>query len=194
MADSRQLTDMKIYTRTGDEGETGLLGGARVPKDHPRIRAVGTIDELNAIIGVARCQLGDGPEPVAEIDLILGDIQHQLFDCGAELGAPDGTRRDAPLITEATIVGMERAIDRFEATLPPLREFILPGGCPAAAQLHVARCVCRRAERLLVTFGRTETLRVELMQYLNRLSDLLFVLARAANQAAGMPDVPWRTP
>ena len=198
-ADSRQpiadsLTAMKIYTRTGDAGETGLLGGGRVPKDHPRILAVGTIDELNAAIGVARCHFGTGQEPVAEIDGLLEDIQHQLFDCGAELGTPLGTRRDAPLITAATIKQLEQAIDRFEATLPPLRGFILPGGCPAAAQLHVARCVCRRAERLLVSFGRTETLRVELMQYLNRLSDLLFVLARAANQAAEVGDIPWRKP
>lgn len=184
---------MKIYTRTGDTGETGLLGGVRVPKDHPRITAVGAVDELNAAIGVARCHLGpDGP--AAEINQLLGDIQHQLFDCGAELGAPDATRRDSPLVTESTIDQLEEAIDRFEAILPPLREFILPSGSAPAAQLHVARCVCRRAERTLITVSRTENLRVELIHYLNRLGDLLFVLARAANQVAGFPDVPWKKP
>lgn len=185
---------MKIYTRTGDKGETGLLGGERVPKDHPRILAIGAVDELNAAIGVARRHLSANPESFAEINQLLVDVQHQLFDCGAELGNPTGTRRDSPLIAAATITQLEQAIDRFAAALPPLREFIVPGGSPAAAQLHVARCVCRRAEQALVMLGRTETLRAELMQYLNRLSDLLFVLARAANQAAGVADVPWRRP
>jgi cob(I)alamin adenosyltransferase len=182
---------MKIYTRTGDQGETGLLGGGRVPKDHPRILAVGAIDELNAALGVVRCHTSSD-EPFSEMDRTLADIQHQLFACGSELGSPDANQRSARLITDATIAELEQSIDRFEATLPPLHEFILPGGCPASAALHVARGICRRAERTLVTASRTETLRVELIQYLNRLGDLLFVVARAANQVAGSQDIPWR--
>ena len=156
------------------------------------MEAIGAVDELNAKIGVVRSQLTAKSEATTEINRLLSDIQHQLFDCGAELAAPDGTRQSAPLITSDTIANLEQAIDRFEASLPPLREFILPGGSPAAAQLHVARGDCRRAERRLVTLGQSQPIRPELMQYLNRLSDLLFVLARAANQAAGVGDVPWR--
>lgn len=183
---------MKIYTRTGDSGETGLLGGKRVPKDHPRIEAVGAVDELNAQIGVVRSQIAPDSVTLAEISSLLGDIQHQLFDCGAELASPDGTRQSALMISADCIAELEGSIDRFEETLPPLTEFILPGGSPAAAQLHVARSTSRRAERRLVALGQSEQVRPELIQYLNRLSDLLFVLARAANQAAGVGDVTWR--
>jgi cob(I)alamin adenosyltransferase len=185
---------MKIYTRTGDTGETGLLGGGRVPKDHPRILAVGAMDELNASIGAVRCQLANGPELFGEINRLLDSVQHQLFDCGAELAIPDESQRQVPLISAAAVAGLEQTIDRFEALLPSLTQFVLPGGCPAAAQLHIARSICRRAERWLVTVGRTQTLRMELLQYLNRLGDLLFVLARSANHAAGVADVPWRKP
>lgn len=183
---------MRIYTRTGDAGETGLLGGGRVPKDHPRIEAIGAVDELNAQIGLIRCHLTDNSPVLAAINRRLDDIQHQLFDCGAELASPDGARQNPPQVTANTVAELERAIDHFEATLSPLREFILPGGSPAAALIHVARVICRRAERRLVTLGLSQPIRSELIQYLNRLGDLLFVLARAANQAAEIGDVLWR--
>ncbi len=178
---------MKIYTRTGDDGTTGLLGGARVPKDHPRIAAHGAIDELNASLGV--CRAGGLP---ADIEEIVAALQHQMFMLGAELASPGAAPRGTGVVDEATIAELEAAIDRFEEILTPLREFILPGGTPAAAALHVARGICRRAERELVALGRQSPVRGESLVFVNRVSDLLFVLARAANAAAGVPDVPWQ--
>jgi cob(I)alamin adenosyltransferase len=179
----------RIYTRTGDGGETSLFGGGRVPKDDPRVRAYGTIDELNAVIGVTRA--AGSPQ---EIDGILERLQHQLFDLGAELATPDRASQAAGHVARVTperVLELEQDIDRFEVRLPPLRQFVLPGGTPAAAALHHARTVARRAEREIVRLAGREPINPELLKYVNRLSDLLFVLARAANQAAGRPDVGW---
>ncbi len=181
----------RIYTRTGDGGETGLFGGARVRKDHPRVSAYGTVDELNAALGVARAA-----DPGPEIDAILERLQHHLLDLGAELATPGaasaGAAAHAPRVVAAWVDAMERDIDRFEDRLPPLHEFILPGGTPAAAALHLARTVARRAEREIVTLASRERLNPELLRFVNRLSDLLFVLARGANHAAGRADTVWR--
>jgi len=182
---------MKIYTKTGDEGETGLFGGPRVRKDAPRIEAYGTIDELNSVLGIARVYLAAG-----DIDTLLGGIQNELFALGAQLATPDPAAHDTSLVGPPQITSLEKAIDRFEAGLEPLKQFILPGGSPEASYLHLARTVCRRAERRLVTLARDsrEPISGHLIVYLNRLSDLLFVLARAANHSAGCPDVPWTKP
>ena len=183
-----ELEAMKIYTRSGDSGETGLFGGPRVRKDAVRIEAYGTIDELNAAIGVARS------EPVPEeIDRVLLRIQNDLFDLGAELATPDPVARGTRSIQTAQVTALESDIDRSEAKLEPLNQFILPGGTRSASQLHLARTICRRAERRLVTLADTEgeAIAQELVAYVNRLSDLLFVLARATNAAAGRADVPW---
>jgi len=180
---------MKIYTKTGDEGETGLFGGPRVAKDAPRIEAYGAVDELNAVVGVVRAE-----SLPAEIDTLLAQIQHDLFTVGAELATPDPVKHGTRVIGPTHYTRLEQAIDRFEETLPPLRNFILPGGTSGAALLHLARTVCRRAERRLITLRANsgELVSGELVIYLNRLSDLLFVLARATNQAAGRDDVAWR--
>ena len=182
---------MKIYTKTGDRGDTGLFGGPRVSKDAPRIEAYGTVDELNSVLGVARAAGLD-----SEFDALLGRIQNDLFALGAQLATPDPVAHHTALVGPDQIAALEQAIDRFEERLEPLRNFILPGGTPAAAQLHLARTVCRRAERRLVTLMRqsNETIAVEPAVYLNRLSDLLFVMARAVNRAAARPDVPWEKP
>ncbi len=185
---------MKIYTKAGDAGETGLYGGARVPKDDARVEAYGTVDELNCALGVVRAAL-KGDEDYA---LLLACLQSELFDLGAELATPPA-RLDTtlgqrvPLVTDQRVAALEREIDRLETALEPLKTFILPGGTPAAAALHVARAVCRRAERRAVTLAHSDagTVRPEALRYLNRLSDLLFVLARYANHGAGVPDVPW---
>ena len=181
---------MKIYTRTGDQGETALFGGQRVSKDHDRIEAYGTVDELNAVLGVVRAELGDAGDP-GRIDPLLARVQHQLFDLGAELATPSPEEKGTALLTDSQVASLEQAIDEYEAKLTPLKQFILPGGSRAASHLHVARCVCRRAERLIVALGHHEAVRETPVQYVNRLADLLFVLARAANHAAGVGDVPW---
>ena len=180
----------RIYTRTGDAGDTALFGGKRVSKDDLRVRAYGTVDELNAVVGVARAA-----GPTQEIDAVLERVQHHLFDLGAELATPGGTSPAAARVPRATaerVAGLEQDIDRFDARLPPLREFVLPGGVPAAAALHHARTVARRAERQIVRLAAREPVNPEVLKYVNRLSDLLFVLARAANQGAGRPDVAWK--
>jgi cob(I)alamin adenosyltransferase len=177
---------MKIYTKTGDDGETGLFGGPRVRKNCPRIEAYGTVDELNAVVGMARTQ-----GPPADLDGLLCRIQNELFDLGAELATPDPAKFGIAGATEAHVSALEREIDRYEAELEPLKQFILPGGTPAAAALHLARTVCRRAERCVVTLTESEAISPNTVIYLNRLSDLLFVLARAANRRAGVADVPW---
>lgn len=182
---------MKIYTKTGDEGETGLYGGPRVRKDHLRIEAFGAVDELNALLGMARCEPLDDHSG-GEIDSLLARIQSELFDLGAELATPDPQRRGTKLITAEHVARLETAIDECDARLPPLKAFILPGGVRAAALLHVARTVCRRAERRVVSLAAIEPISADLVVYLNRLSDLLFVLARLVNQTAGRPDVLWR--
>ncbi len=181
---------MKIYTKTGDAGETGLFGGERVPKSHRRVAAYGDVDELNAAIGLARAL---PPEEFA--GELLEGVQRQLFTLGAELATPDPTKltrvlRGAP-IGGSEIEALEGAIDALEAGLHPLRTFILPAGTPKTAALHLARTVCRRAERAVVSLSRETTLNPSLVPFLNRLSDLLFVLARAANAQAGRGDAPW---
>ena len=182
---------MKIYTKTGDAGETGLFGGPRVAKDAPRIEAYGTVDELNSVLGLARTE-----SLPSSIDALLRAIQNELFALGAELATPNPSAHGTSLIGPPQIAALEAAIDRFEADLAPLAQFILPGGIKAAAVLHLARTVCRRAERRLVSFVREaeEPVSGELVIYLNRLSDLLFVLARSANRTAGVADVPWQKP
>lgn len=178
---------MKIYTRTGDSGETGLFGGPRVPKDDLRISAYGSIDELNAALGL----VGLHPESSQLASLIVR-FQNELFAVGAELATPDPTAHGTNLIAVSHIEFMEATIDSLESELSPLRQFILPGGTPLAAALHLARTICRRSERDLVSLMRAETsVRNELLHYLNRLGDLLFVMARYANHEAGKPDVPW---
>jgi cob(I)alamin adenosyltransferase len=178
----------KIYTKTGDDGTTGLLGGGRVPKDDPRIATVGTIDELNAALGVARAA---GLDPA--LDARLGLLQAELFSLGAALADPNPTGRFHQAVGPDHTQRLERAIDELEASLPPLTHFLLPGGTPAAAQLHLARAISRRAERLVVALARQPGAAVApaIRIYLNRLSDYLFVLARAANHRAGVAEVPW---
>ncbi len=181
---------MKIYTRTGDEGDTGLFGGGRVTKDHPRVEAYGDIDELNAAIGMARAV-----ELMPRVDEVLAPLQRDLFAIGALLATPDRDKMAEQLakarIDEERIAQLERAIDEGDAELEPLRAFIMPGGTPKAAALHVARTVCRRAERRVVALAHDTELPGLVTIYLNRLSDLLFTLARVANARAGAGEVTW---
>jgi cob(I)alamin adenosyltransferase len=181
----------KIYTRTGDTGETALFGGGRVRKDSLRVEAFGSVDEVNAMLGAVRMELSRGGTAPAGLDDVLARIQHRLFDLGAELATLQPEARGTNIVRDDHAAELEAAIDRYDAGLEPLRKFILPGGCPAAAQLHLARCLCRRAERRLVQLAAVEPIRGEVLRYVNRLSDLLFVLARAANQANRVPDVAW---
>ncbi|VCU68587.1 Cob(I)yrinic acid a,c-diamide adenosyltransferase [Pigmentiphaga humi] len=171
-----------IATRTGDDGTTGLAGGERVAKDAPRIAAIGDVDELNSALGL----LATEALP-AEIAADLLDIQHDLFDLGGELSMPGQA-----LLQEARVVHLDSLLAGYNAHLPPLREFVLPGGSRAAALAHMARTICRRAERNVVALARTDTVHAPVRQYLNRLSDLLFVLARTINQDAGAPEVLWK--
>ena len=179
---------MKIYTRTGDNGSTGLFGGPRVSKDDSRIEAYGTVDELNAAIGVARVS-GVGPL----VDQHLTQVQHELFAIGAELATPDPERHGTRVIGDKHIRRLERWIDAHEESLPPLRSFVLPAGSPGACSLHLARAICRRAERRVIRLCRESGANVteEVAVYLNRLSDLLFVLSRVANQESGTEEVAW---
>ncbi|MEX2114187.1 MAG: cob(I)yrinic acid a,c-diamide adenosyltransferase [Pirellulales bacterium] len=182
---------MKIYTRTGDSGDTGLFGGPRVRKNAPRIEAYGTVDELNGVLGMARAHVLE-----TELDALVRRIQNELFEIGAQLATPDPAAHGTATIGPTHIAALEAAIDRYEADLASLKQFILPGGTPAAATLHFARTVCRRAERRLITLmdDAREPIAGDLVVYLNRLSDLLFVVARWVNHAAGTPDVPWQKP
>ena len=173
----------KIYTKTGDDGTTGLGDSTRISKDSARVEAYGTVDELNSIIGVLLA-VPDLPLPVIET---LTQIQHDLFDLGGELCIPG-----MAMIEDADIARLESTLDQFNVDLPPLKEFILPGGGVAAAQCHVARTVCRRAERRVVTLSRAENVRPQALRYLNRLSDLLFVLARVLARASGHGEVLWQ--
>jgi cob(I)alamin adenosyltransferase len=182
---------MKIYTRTGDAGETALFGGGRVSKNHERVVAYGTVDELNAVVGWSVTAAAD-----PEIGARLSSVQHDLFAVGAELATPrraDGGRhRHVPPFPSARIAEMERWIDEADAELPALSEFVLPGGTPGAAALHLARTVCRRAERAVVRLAERDEIDPDAVPFLNRLSDLCFTLARLENHRAGVPDVTWR--
>jgi len=172
----------KITTRTGDAGETGLGDGARVSKNSARVQALGDVDELNSALGVVLAE--DLPEPVREA---LLEAQHDLFDLGGELSIP-GHR----MLREEQVTRLERALESWNAGLPALKEFILPGGSRAAAAAHLARAICRRAERSAVALSKGENVSGEALKYLNRLSDLLFVAGRALNRHAGQGDVQWR--
>ena len=170
-----------IYTRTGDDGTTGLAGGTRLPKDHVRIEAIGAVDELNACIGLLRAQPLD-----QDIDCSLARVQHRLFDLGGELAMPD-----TELLGDARTLELEQMLDLANADLPALQEFVLPGGNEAAARCHLARTVCRRAERDLLRLSRSESVNSASVRYLNRLSDLLFVYARVLARQHGGVEVTW---
>lgn len=181
---------MKIYTRTGDSGDTALFGGGRVPKDDPRVTAYGHVDELNSVLGMVRAS-----PPVELFDDLLADIQRDLFAIGGHLATPDASRVQAALekanLSSDQVTRFEKLMDEAESELPPLRAFILPTGTLKAAHCHLARTVCRRAERSVVHLaGEADVPRLFLV-YLNRLSDLLFILARLVNSRAGTPDVTW---
>jgi len=181
----------KIYTKTGDDGQTGLFGGPRVAKDDPRIEAYGAVDELNAVLGLTRCE-----SLPSDLDSLLASFQHDLFALGAELASPDPARLGTNWIGSRQIGRLEAAIDQQDSQLAPLSQFILPGGSRAASLLHVARTVCRRAERRVVTLAAAsqEPISPQIVIYLNRLGDLLFVLARRVNAIAGTPEEPWQKP
>ncbi len=178
---------MKIYTRTGDQGETSLFSGGRVPKHHLRVESYGTVDELNSVIGLARAH-----KPSPQTDAELARLQHQLFNLGADLATPlDAPTAHVVRIDADAVTWFEKAIDRMTAELPALTYFILPGGSPAGAALHIARTVCRRAERLVTQLHEEEPLAENVIPYLNRLSDYLFTLARWENQQAGIAEEKW---
>lgn len=182
---------MRIYTRTGDDGQTGLYGGKRVHKDDFRIEAYGTVDELNATLGMVRT----AAELPAELENLLQAIQNELFAVGAELATPNPDESGTRFVTEKTVQNLESQIDLFESELSPLQQFILPAGSFAAASLHLSRCVCRRAERRVVTLQReSPEVSALVVEYLNRLGDLLFVVARVANSRQSVADAPWNRP
>ncbi len=184
----------RIYTRLGDAGETGLAGGQRVPKDDPRIQAFGEVDELNAFVGLARVSCMESQEGRLKDGLapILRRVQHELFNLGSILATkPEDVHPKQARVTAAEVEQLEREIDACNAELQPLRSFVLPGGTRLNAELHAARTICRRAERLLVSLGRREEVPAVAVQYLNRLSDALFVWSRWANQVLGAAEVLW---
>ncbi len=181
---------MKIYTRGGDKGETGLFGGERVPKNSPRIEAYGTIDELNSYIGLTITE-----SKSEEVKELLNTIQNQLFTVGSDLATPlnEKTEKyDIPRVPEEYFENAEKQIDRFEEELEPLKNFILPGGSRAAAMLNICRTICRRAERRVVALNNSEKVGENIIIFLNRLSDLFFVLARYENMISGIPDTIWK--
>jgi len=183
---------VKIYTKTGDKGQTGLFGGKRVQKSSARINAYGTVDELNAAIGVALCNAID-----EEVKSVLWKLQNQLFTLGADLATPlevESKNISIPRVSEDDISGSEKAIDFFESQLEEIRFFILPGGSKSAAQLHLARTICRRAEREIVVLAQQEEINQKIVIFVNRISDLLFVLSRIENKASGIPDQKWEKP
>lgn len=185
---SKRNDALKIYTKTGDLGQTSLLGGKRVPKDHPRVVAYGDVDELNAALGAARAYVG------ADLSRLLLGVQQDLFAIGAQLADPArkvASRRSKAAVSAARVRRLEKAIDTRQAVLPPLRAFVTPGGPPSVAHLHVARAVCRRAERSVVTLARDAEVDARIIVYLNRLSDLLFVLARHESHRAGVSEDRW---
>ena len=183
---------MKIYTKTGDKGETGLFGGKRVQKSSIRISAYGTVDELNAALGLSICYVQN-----QKVKSVLQRLQHQLFVVGADLATPletESKNLSIPRVSAEEITESEAAIDLFEKELEPLQYFVLPGGSKAAAQLHVARTICRRAEREVVLLAQQEEINPNIVILLNRISDLLFVLSRIENKTSGIPDQKWEKP
>jgi cob(I)alamin adenosyltransferase len=193
--DQPRLAINRVYTRQGDRGETGLVGGQRVPKDSPRIEAYGTVDELNALAGAARAtvnQLAAQEPRLAVLGAILLRVQHELFNLGSILATlPEDVHPRQARVTDAEIQQLEANMDAMNEDLPPLRSFVLPGGSRIDAELHVARTVCRRAERLCVALGRVESVPPEAVRYLNRLSDALFVWARWAAHTSGAAETLW---
>ncbi len=184
---------MKLYTRTGDDGTTGLFSGTRVSKDHPRIDAYGTVDELNAFIGLAMAACrASNPFEVRLVE-IFSQAQSRLFDIGADLATPEGANNSSKIvrIEESHVAEVEGWIDEIDGKNPPLKTFVMPSGSELAARLHVARTVCRRAERLMVSLAQLEPVGAGPLRYVNRMSDLLFAMARRANHDAGVGDVPW---
>jgi len=178
---------MKIYTKTGDNGETSLFGGKRVSKDNVRIEAYGTVDELNALIGVAISETTD-----KSAEEVLRKIQNDLFVLGGDLAAPvNGNKSKIPRTTDEMVKNLENKIDTYENKIPELKNFILPGGSKVSALLHLSRTVCRRAERRVINLSNVEQINFEVVKYLNRLSDLLFVLARFENSVNDVPDDKW---
>lgn len=187
---ARRPAKSKLYTRAGDRGETALFGGDRVPKDHPCVEAYGSVDELNSALGVALSVIRQ-----RRVAATLQSIQNELFNIGSELAAESGPRAEKGrtfIDPESKVADLERLIDEYDAKLPPLRTFILPSGSQAGALLHLARSVCRRAERAVVRLSRQEDVNPHVIVYLNRLSDLLFVLARYVNRAARKTETRWR--
>ena len=183
---------MKVYTRTGDDGTTALFGGGRVAKSHPRISAYGTVDETNAALGMARAALdpeADGAQ--ARADEILARLQNELFVLGGDLAAPGDVSYPVPRIEDHHVEALEADIDALTESLPPIKNFVLPGGTRAAAALHLGRTISRRAERLVVETATLEEVSLESIHYLNRLSDLLFTLARWVNLQSGVAEPVW---
>ena len=186
-----RLALSRIYTKTGDQGETGLVGGQRVPKDAQRIEVFGTVDELNSFVGLARISARESG--LNELESIFERVQHELFNLGSVLATlPQDLHPKQPRITKETIDQLEREIDHYNASLPSLRSFVLPGGSRICAELHVCRTVCRRAERTLVTMSHAEEIPIEAMLYLNRLSDAMFVWSRWVNQALRVEESLWQ--
>jgi cob(I)alamin adenosyltransferase len=193
--DEPRLAINRVYTRKGDQGETALAGGQRVPKDGPRIQAYGSVDELNSFIGVARASIaemaGTAPDLLA-LGAILLRVQHELFNLGSILATlPEDVHPKQARVTGADVAQLEREMDAMGAGLPRLRSFVLPGGCRLNAELHVCRTVCRRAERELVALARAESIPPETVRYLNRLSDALFVWSRWASHVTGAAEILW---
>ena len=185
----------KLYTRSGDDGSTGLFGGGRVPKNHRRVEAYGTVDELNAAIGWSIAGV-DGSSRSGVFDRfgsILTALQSRLFDIGADLATPEDSKQQAKIhrIDEAQISEIERWIDEIDGGNAPMKHFVLPGGTELAARLHIARTICRRAERAMVGLYQAEPMNPQTIIYINRISDLLFAMARRANKESGVADVPW---
>lgn len=193
--DDPRMAINRVYTRGGDRGETSLAGGQRVPKDARRIEAYGTVDELNAFIGIARetaNELASRHTALAELDAILKRVQHELFNAGSILATlPEDVHPRQARVTDAEIAQLEVEIDRMNEGLPALRSFVLPGGCRLNAELHVCRTVCRRAERICVRLAREEPVDGAIVRYLNRLSDALFVWSRWVSHTLGVPEVLW---
>jgi cob(I)alamin adenosyltransferase len=190
---SPNVTLSRIYTRTGDDGSTALVGGQRVAKDAVRIEAYGTVDELNAAIGLALTSIPEGPPPLRLLAARLTRVQHELFNLGSLLATePQNLQPGQPVITPADVLRLESEIDEANASLEPLRSFVLPGGCRLNAELHLCRTICRRAERRTVTLAALHPTPPEAVQYLNRLSDALFVWSRFASRLLHQPETLWQ--
>jgi cob(I)alamin adenosyltransferase len=197
---------MSLYTRSGDDGTTGLFGGGRVSKDHPRVEAYGAVDELNAAIGLAAAEVAresretgsggaraDSTRLLQLLAHIFADLQSRLFDIGADLATPEGSKQEAKIlrISDAQVAEVEKWIDEIDGGNAPMKSFVMPGGTELAARLHIARTICRRAERAMIRLRHTEPVSGGAIVYINRVSDMLFAMARRANKEAGIADVPW---